>query len=761
MPRPPVKPRNSRHEFFNFMRHKRKMLNKKRGIAAFHSESLRKSFARYSLILVGGAAGWIDGQPMTQSLSRRSHHVSRSIPDKFIHAISYLLDELPNIDVDYFFSEVGPQLLRMMHERGHDDEIILQAAETLYLNFEEAIAQPQAIHATPEIEAIVSQAQQRLALSNVERDVMALAMIISSVRCSFSYFAQDLQGIAPRLCAAVIAKITGHPQSDVLMAISPAGLLSRLGILDTDDFLKCEGLRDYLELSDSVSSYIAGEMVKDNPSFDLLAKVEKGDLNFDDFDHLRAELRLAKDILAGALKEKKAGTNLLLVGPPGSGKNEAAKVLCAELGVDLYQVEFADPDSPQGAMDASERLRSYNLGQRLLGQSDGGVLLFDEIEDVLDDSKMFSSKGLARSKAYTNSLLENNSVPTIWLANKISRMDPAWLRRFSFVLEVPVPPRKARARIFDRIMASTDQRMQISPEFRERLIDVEGLSAGQLKVLLKALDCDSVLRNGRNVDERLEILLRQPLRMSLGLNSLPRGGRHQTYDLAFINSLGTDIQTVVSALERQSRAHVLLSGPPGTGKTSFSHYVAQQIGKPLLRKTASDLLSPYVGQTEHAIAAMFEEARRNDCVLLLDEADGMIRSREQAVRSWEVTQVNELLSRMEDFQGMFFCSTNFPNSLDPAAMRRFLFKLQFDYLTDTQAVALLERHLADLRLSEVERSHAEAVLHELGSLTPADFANVQHRLNFLGTPPSLEIFLDQLSQEVEAKLENKTRKVGF
>jgi SpoVK/Ycf46/Vps4 family AAA+-type ATPase len=167
-----------------------------------------------------------------------------------------------------------------------------------------------------------------------------------------------------------------------------------------------------------------------------------------------------------------------------------------------------------------------------------------------------------------------------------------------------------------------------------------------------------------------------------------------------------------------------------------------------------------VGQTEAAIARMFSEATRNDAVLLLDEADGLLRRRENAVRSWEVTQVNEMLSRMEDFPGIFLCSTNHNDALDPAAMRRFLFKLNFEYLNEQQALVLTERHLG-FSLTADDRNYTEKKLSEMQTLTPADFSNVTERLTYLGIEFDIKTFLEQLKSEIDAKLEIKGRKMGF
>src|SRR5690606_6356820 len=108
--------------------------------------------------------------------------------------------------------------------------------------------------------------------------------------------------------------------------------------------------------------------------------------------------------------------------------------------------------------------------------------------------------------------------------------------------------------------------------------------------------------------------------------------------------------------------------------------------------------SPYVGMAEKHIAAMFREADLECAVLLLDEADSLLQDRRGAERSWEVTQVNEMLTQMENFHGIFIASTNLMDSLDEAAMRRFDVKVRFDYLSKAQAQEMLERLASKLEI---------------------------------------------------------------
>jgi hypothetical protein len=89
-----------------------------------------------------------------------------------------------------------------------------------------------------------------------------------------------------------------------------------------------------------------------------------------------------------------------------------------------------------------------------------------------------------------------------------------------------------------------------------------------------------------------------------------------------------------------------------------------------------------------------------------------------ALRSWEITQVNEMLTWMEEHALPFACTTNLLDRLDRASLRRFLVKVRFDWLTQAQA------RLAFRRFFGVA---APAQLDGLLVLTPADFSLVRRR----------------------------------
>jgi SpoVK/Ycf46/Vps4 family AAA+-type ATPase len=175
------------------------------------------------------------------------------------------------------------------------------------------------------------------------------------------------------------------------------------------------------------------------------------------------------------------------------------------------------------------------------------------------------------------------------------------------------------------------------------------------------------------------------------------------------------------------------------------------MGLEVVQKRASDLMSKWVGDTEKHIAEAFAEARDAGSFLVFDEADSLLADRHSAVRSWEVSQVNEMLTWMESHPLPFACTTNFGEHLDPATLRRFVFKVTLDYLSSEQVEAAFRRFFA---------ASPPPGLARLAALTPGDFAVVRRKADALGQLDEPERLAEMLRTEHDAK-PGRPRPIGF
>jgi SpoVK/Ycf46/Vps4 family AAA+-type ATPase len=206
---------------------------------------------------------------------------------------------------------------------------------------------------------------------------------------------------------------------------------------------------------------------------------------------------------------------------------------------------------------------------------------------------------------------------------------------------------------------------------------------------------------------------------------------------------------------------LLFYGPPGTGKTALARYIAKELDRECIVKKASDLLSMWVGGTERHIADAFRESEEEGNVLVIDEADSFIFSRDMAQHSWETTEINEFLTNLEECRGICVCTTNRRDNMDAAAMRRFSFKVPFTYAKPEQVMALYAALLAPLTGKSLQPEE-ERELRDMTRLTPGDFHAVksQYWLADRGSISPAEL-LGSLRHEQSMKLDKANKRIGF
>jgi SpoVK/Ycf46/Vps4 family AAA+-type ATPase len=552
----------------------------------------------------------------------------------------------------------------------------------------------------------------------------------------------------------VLASVLALPAAAIRAALGPQGVLARSGLLSIDRGGNAQ-LRGKLDLlSNKFADHIIGTEADPVTLLrDTVAPSAPSRLVLADFAHLGQALAILRPYLEQSLASGRQGVNIFVHGAPGTGKSELARALAGALDCELFEVASEDDDGDP--VSGERRLRAFRAAQSFFDRR-RAIILFDEVEDVFNDGDgFFSRKSTAqRRKAWLNRTLEQNAVPTLWLSNSIDGIDPAFMRRFDMVLEMPIPPRSQRERILrqacgDLVDEATLARIAQADVLAPAVVD-------RVASLVRSIRADFDAAGAARavewlVDQSLEAQGHAPLRATAA-SALP-----PEYDPALLNA-DVDLAQLGAGLARTRSARLCLYGPPGTGKTAYGRWLAEQLGMPLLLRRASDLLSKWVGDSEKNIAAAFRQAEREGALLLIDEVDSFLRERSGAGQSWEVTRVNEMLTQMESFSGVFIASTNLMDGLDQAALRRFDLKLRFDYLLPAQAELLLERHCASLGLGAPAPQERERVRRQ-GKLTPGDFAAVarQHRFRPLETSAEL---VRALEQECALK-QGKATGMGF
>lgn len=594
-------------------------------------------------------------------------------------------------------------------------------------------------------------------LNPTEQWVLAFAAILHE-----GGFLDDLADcLGPLTTPAVmeVLRVTLNlPRHEVKQALSADQHLARSGLLRVDRKASLT-LRGKLEpLAGVVDLLFDPQRQVEDLLAAYYAPFAPATLTVADYRYLGTALDDLRAYMQQGRTQCLVGMNVLLYGPPGTGKTELVKALAANLGVTGYAVSCQDEDGDP--INSDGRMRAYQLAQYCLARDAQAVLLFDEMEDIFDDYRgsllMLLARSRNRKKGYTNRLLETNPVPTFWITNNIDAIDPAFRRRFDLVLEMPNPPQSVRRGIADRHLGA----LRLSPTWLDALAAQEHLTPALLARAARVIQTIGT-RGQKAREQQLERLIGGQLRAQG--HTGPFRIQSPTLTAYRVDLLNPDrpLAPVIRGIRHSGRGRLCCYGPPGTGKTALARHLAEQLQRPLLLKRASDLLSSWVGETEQRLAAMFQQAVEENAVLLLDEADSMLRRRQSARASWEVTQVNELLTQMEAFDGVFVCATNLVEDLDEAAARRFDYKIRLDPLTRGQCWKLFCQVLREQQQPQPLRQRWWDRLPALQGVTPGDFAAVIRQSQIEGVALQAEDLYERLHQEQTFKTPTQPRPIGF
>jgi hypothetical protein len=361
--------------------------------------------------------------------------------------------------------------------------------------------------------------------------------------------------------------------------------------------------------------------------------------------------------LHDAMRER-GGAICIVSGASGSGRtswasNAARSVSSSALRIDAARAARADGN-------VSVELRELLEDSTLLG----AAIVLDNVGELLGSN--------SRLATLIEEVVAIAPLRVFIVVDEVVAVDPRIASRALTHVRIEAPPAAAR-----RDMWACARSGAPIPSTLEDLV----LTPRQIRnaVILVEAGVDPVTAALEQISGSG---LTMPNRTTSKLDALVLPADVRTEIVELIGAIRARAEVAKDVASGRGRAiTAMFNGESGTGKTFACEVIAAEVGLPLMRVNVASLVDKYIGETEKNLVRVFAQAQGQGGILFFDEADAMFGARTDVSRAadrYANLETNLLLQLMESFTGVVLLTTNLKQNIDPAFMRRIMFKVYFE-----------------------------------------------------------------------------------
>jgi len=371
-----------------------------------------------------------------------------------------------------------------------------------------------------------------------------------------------------------------------------------------------------------------------------------------------------------------------LTGPYGTGKKTVAEMVSNEFDMPLLIV-----DSKALLEDGSYEMLDLVLREALLHKAS---IYFEGFDAVVKDtsSKVSPLSVIKKMDQFPN---------WIFLSGEQSWEPPCVFNNHGFIsLKLPLPDANERKMLWEAFLDGYDlsgdvNLGEISSKFK--------LSGGQIKDAIFTADQIAKFRSDDNFAISLSDLYQGcKIQSNQNLSSMAKkiDPRYTWEEIILPTDVKEQLKEISSHVTYRGTVYsdwgfnrklslgkglnIFFSGTSGTGKTMAAEIIAREVGLDIYKIDLSSMVSKYIGETEKNLQKIFREAETSNAILFFDEADALFGKRTETRDShdrYANIEVNYLLQKMEEHEGIVILATNFKNNIDDAFLRRIHFAIEF------------------------------------------------------------------------------------